>query len=53
MADREYEIELTVNGKKVGMNPYVKSVFVKVVLGLVESLKNTENPEEISIRIKK
>jgi hypothetical protein len=51
MAEKEYAIELTVDGKRVGMNAFVKSVFIKVILGLVESLKNTDDPEQIVVKI--
>jgi hypothetical protein len=49
--NQDFKIELTVNGKKVGMNPFVKTVFVKIILSLVESLKNTEEPEEIVVKV--
>ena len=48
---RDFKVELTVNGKKVGMNPFVKTVFAKVIQSLVESLKNTGEPEEIVVRL--
>ena len=51
MAEKEYTIELTVNEKPVGMNPFVKSVFIKVILGLVETLKNADDPREIVVKI--
>jgi len=50
-APRDFKVELTVNGKKVGMNPFVKTVFEKVIRGLVESLKNMDEPEEIVVRL--
>ena len=49
--NQDFKIELTVNGKKVGMNPFVKTVFVKIILSLVESLKNTGEPEEIVVKV--
>jgi hypothetical protein len=51
MAEKERSVELTVNGKGVGLNPFVKSVFVKVILALVETLKDTNNPDEIVVKI--
>jgi signal transduction histidine kinase len=47
------DIELQVNGKSVGMNPFVKSVFYRVILGLVSSLKKTDDASEIVIRLKR
>ena len=51
MVEKERSVELTVNGKRVGMNPFVKTVFINVILGIVESLKNTEKPDEIILKI--
>jgi hypothetical protein len=44
-------VELFVNGKKLGLNPYVTSVFVNVVLALVDTLRNVEEPRDIEIRV--
>ena len=51
MAEKEPSVELTVNGKRVGLNAFVKSVFVKVILALVETLKGTESPDDIVVKI--
>jgi len=48
---KDFKVELTVNGKKVGMNPFVKTLFAKVIVSLVESLKNTGEPEEIVLKV--
>ncbi len=50
---QDLQIELTVNGKKVGMNPYVKLVFTNVVLGLIKSLKNIGEAKEIVLKLRK
>jgi len=44
-------IELLINGKTVGLNPYVTSVFVNVIRGLVGSLKNVGEPRDIEIKV--
>jgi hypothetical protein len=44
-------IELLINGKRVGLNPYVTSVFVNVIRGLVGSLKNVGEPRDIEIKV--
>jgi hypothetical protein len=49
--NKDFTVELMVNGKKVGMNPFVKTVFAKVILSLVESLKNTGEPDEIVVKV--
>jgi hypothetical protein len=46
-----YSVELTINGKKIGLNPYVKSVFIHVVFGMVKTLKNVNEPEQITIEV--
>lgn len=47
----EYQVELLVDGKKLGLNPYVRSVFYQVVTGLVSTLKNVGEPGEIQVRV--
>ena len=49
--NKDFKVVLTVNGKKVGMNPFVKTVFAKVIMSLVETLKNTGEPEEIVVKV--
>ena len=52
MSEREdFKVELVVNGKKVGLNPFVKTVFARVILSLVESLKNTGEPGEVVVKV--
>jgi hypothetical protein len=47
------EVKLVINGKKVGLNPYVKSVYAGVVLALAGTLKNVDEPEKIEITVEK
>ena len=52
MNEREdFKVELTVNGKKVGLNPFVENVFARIILSLVESLKNTGEPGEVVVKV--
>lgn len=51
-SDESIDLELEVDGKSVGMNPFVKTVFHKVILSLVSSLKKTEEASEIVIRLR-
>jgi hypothetical protein len=53
MAEEEMSVELTVNGKRVGMKPFVKSVFIKVVIALLETLKNVDDPDEVVLKMKR
>jgi hypothetical protein len=51
MAEMEMSVVLTVNGKRVGMKPFVKAVFIKVVMALLETLKNVDEPDEVVLKI--
>jgi hypothetical protein len=54
MAEKQdFNVELTINGEKVRTNPYVSSVFINVLLGLVKTLKDVEEPGEVVVRISK
>jgi hypothetical protein len=44
-------ITIVVNNEKVPLNPFVKDVTRNVVLGLIQSLKLKESPENIRIEI--
>jgi hypothetical protein len=46
-----FTAELIVDGKNVGLNPYVTSVFVQVIQGLVRTLKNVPESSDIEVRI--
>ncbi len=46
------KIELSVNGGKVMMNPFVSELLAKVVMAIVSTLKGVEDPKKISIQIK-
>ncbi len=49
----EYSVELRVNGKRIGMNAFVRTVFFKVVTGIVSTLKNTDEADEIILTIRR
>lgn len=46
-------IELFVDGKKVPMNSYVRSVFTKVIEALVSTLKGVDSWDKLEIRLEK
>ena len=48
---KDFTIELLLDGKKMGMNPYVRSIFYSVITAMVSTLKNAGNPEKIVITI--
>jgi len=48
-----YSVELHINGKKIGMNPFVRAVFLSVVTGIVSNLKKTEDADEIVLKIRR
>jgi hypothetical protein len=50
----EIEVELVVDGKKVPMNPYVMSVFYKVIKALISTLKGVdEDWKVVEIRLER
>ncbi len=51
--EEEFEIELLVDGKKVGMNSYVRKVFFRVISALISTLKGVEDWKEAEIRIRR
>ncbi len=44
-------VELCVNEKKIGLNPFVQTVFVNVISGIIKSLKNVDDAKEIVLKI--
>ena len=51
--ESDFKIELTVNNKKVGLKSFVQGVFVNVILGMVKTLKNVDEPEDIVVKIQR
>jgi hypothetical protein len=49
----DYKVELLLDGKKVGLNPYVRSVFIGVATALVGTLKGIEEPKKIVLTVEK
>ncbi len=43
---------LYVNGEKIGINPFVQRIFSATIRGILSTLKNVENTEQVSIHIK-
>ena len=49
---RETGVFLSVNGSPVGLKSFVRKVFTNTILGLVASLRGTENPRDVRITIR-
>jgi len=47
------DIKVLVNGKDIGLNPFVSQVISNVVVGIVKSLKGVGAIEDIEIKVKK
>jgi len=47
------EIKLTIDGKNIEMNEYVRSVFFEVCSGLLRTLRGVKEWKELEIQIKK
>jgi len=48
-----FKVELSVNGKRIGLNPYVQSVFTNVLIGILGTLKGAGKPASVELRLKK
>lgn len=46
------DLTLSVNGKDVSLNPFVKGMLGGGILGMISSLKDADNPKEVTISIK-
>lgn len=44
-------IEITNNGKKVGVNEFVREAAVNIIVGLCKALKGVDVTKEITVRI--
>lgn len=49
---RETEVFLSVNGNPIGLKSFVRNVLTNTILGLVASLRGTENPRDVRITIR-
>jgi len=45
------EVTLKINGRNIPLNPFVQKIFKEVILGMVQSLKGVNKPNEIYIKI--
>jgi hypothetical protein len=48
---RKLNVQLEVDGKEIDMHGFVQDMVGSVVLGMVSTLKDVENPKEITIKI--
>ena len=52
-SDDHTEVEISVNGKRVPVNPFVQKVIGNAVLGMVNSLKKVGEIGVVELRISK
>jgi len=45
------QLEVTVNGKRVSTNPFVKDIISYAILGMIRPLKGIDEPKEVVIKI--
>lgn len=50
--ERETEVSLSVNGNPIGLTGFAQDVFANTILGLVASLRGTENARDVRITIR-
>ena len=52
--DKSFQTEILVNGKRLSLNHFIQETVANLVVGLLKSLKEVDEPEKlIEIRIKK
>jgi hypothetical protein len=51
-AEPKLDIEMTVNGKPVDMNEFVQKITANVLLGVIKSLRLTEEPKTAVFNLK-
>jgi len=49
--NRREEISLRINGKRIPLSPFVKRLLIRTIKGMISSLKGTENPQRLEIKI--
>jgi molybdopterin-guanine dinucleotide biosynthesis protein B len=49
--NRREEISLRINGKRIPLSPFVKGLLIRTIKGMISSLKGTENPQRLEIKI--
>lgn len=47
------DVEVYVDGTRLGMAPFVKQIVAGTILGLITNLKGAENAREIEIRLRR
>jgi hypothetical protein len=47
------KLDLTVNGEKVETNRFVQDIVTGVILAMVATLKDTEDPRTVELKIEK
>lgn len=50
--DRQYDMQLEVNGKEVRIKDFVQEVISGSIVGMVRSLKGIEEPQTIDLTIR-
>jgi hypothetical protein len=48
-----FDVELKVNGEKIGLNSFVTSFILETVLGMVKSLRGVDKVESLQLEISK
>jgi hypothetical protein len=51
-SEPQLDIEMTVNGKPVDMNEFVQKITANVLLGVIKSLRLTEEPKTAVFNLK-
>lgn len=51
--DKDYKgaVTLKVNGKRIGLNPFLQGFMKETIFGMLKSLKGVEKPQEVELKI--
>ncbi|HAR64381.1 MAG: hypothetical protein DKM50_12390 [Candidatus Margulisiibacteriota bacterium] len=50
--NKSMEVEIEVNNKQIGLNPFIQEIVASTILGLLKPLKGTEGHKEIVIKLR-
>ena len=49
---KQLDVDLTVNGSEIDLNPFVSDVIASAVMGMVSCLKGIDTPKDVVLKIR-
>jgi hypothetical protein len=53
MSNKSLEIEINVDGKVISMNKFVEDIFGNIIVGMLNSLRETENWKKVTLTLER